>query len=177
MRPSRRLPGLASSRTACSPAPTSARPSTPSTPRGRASVRPRRGWCGDCTSRPLPPDGHCALAPSRSPQCDSAAVCAHPCAPDESLTRDLYPYSGRVRRGQGKLLLCLRLGGKARVRSARDRMGRVRTHVFETMGLRGTNREHRNRKSNSPTPAAKTRLGWGPTFLCEPFLGDGLFFF
>src|SRR4029077_2526234 len=91
------------------------RPSIPSNPRVRASAQCWPDWYGDCTSPPLPPDGHCALAPSQSPQCDSAVVYAHPCATVESLTRDVYPCSGRVRRDQDKLLLCRRLGGKARV--------------------------------------------------------------
>jgi hypothetical protein len=78
-------------RTACSPAPTSARPSTPSTPRDRASFLCWQGWCGDCTFPPLPPDGRCAHAPFQSPRCDTAVVCAHLRAPDESLTRDVYP--------------------------------------------------------------------------------------
>src|SRR5271157_4037804 len=128
-RPRRRSP-LApepqSSRPACSPAPTSARPLTPSTRRERASVRCWRGWCGGCRSRPLPPDGRCARVLSQSPQCDSAAVCAHLRAPDESLTRDDYPCSGRVRRDQDKLLLCRSLGGMARVRSAPSRVSALR---------------------------------------------------
>src|SRR5580765_1424986 len=75
----------------CSPAPTSARPSIPSNPRARASVQCWPDSCGDYKFPPLPPDGHCAPAPSQSPQDGSAVVCAHLRAPVESLTRDVYP--------------------------------------------------------------------------------------
>src|SRR5579871_306472 len=107
-------PWLGPSNKSCSPAPTSARPSIPSSPHVRASSQYWPGWCGDCTFPPLPPDGHCAPAPSQSPQCGNAVVCAHRRAPVESLTRDVYPCSGRVRRGQDKLRLCRSLPPKGK---------------------------------------------------------------
>src|ERR1051325_6856359 len=120
--PNVQQPGPEYWRTAYLLAPTSVRLLTPSTPRVRASDQRSQDWCGDCRSQQLPPDAHCARVPSQSPQYDSEVVCAHPCAPDESLTRDVYPCSGRVRRGQDKLLLCRSLAPKARAGYGLDRV-------------------------------------------------------
>src|SRR5713101_1576059 len=38
------------------------------------------------------PDGRCAPVPSPLPPLDIEAFCAHPCAPDESLTLNLFPF-------------------------------------------------------------------------------------
>src|SRR5690349_13908680 len=86
---------------------------------------------------PLPPGGRCARVPFQSPRRDTAVVCAHPCATDESLTQSLVPFliaSGRLRQTiifaeftvNSKLAVSVRAGMTDLVAPASRRLSRGR---------------------------------------------------